>query len=124
MKQSIRSLNEIWFDMFANETYANLQEDKNVWAIGEGIHRLNQQRYEWQMVKAQKEHECIRGHKINAWDYYCKRNVGAGWGSDWKFCLGCAAMLFYFLKVEEMPPYGSTHWNYEEKKPVRVNEKK
>jgi len=123
MRQPIRSLNDILFNLFANEKYADPQENKNVWAINEGISRLNMRRYEWQTVKAQKEHECIRGHKIKVSDIYCKNSAGGGWGNDWKFCLSCAAMILYFLDVEKMPPYTSTHWNYAENESVLIEEK-
>ncbi|MBI5841249.1 MAG: hypothetical protein HZB19_14215 [Chloroflexi bacterium] len=123
MKQPVRSLNEVLFDMFANETMLKPQENKNLWAIYEGIQRLDPIGLTWTTVTARKKHECIRGHEIKEGDVYCKHNVG-GWGSDWKFCVGCMAMLLYFWKVDELPLSMFTHWNYEEGRPVRVKDEK
>ena len=123
MKQSIRAIDEILFDMFANESMLKIQEYKYLWVIYEGIRRLDPNGFTWKTVTARKEHECIRGHIIKAGDIYCQHAV-AGWGSDWKFCLGCMAMVLYFGKVNEMPPQMFTHWDYEKKRPVRVDENK
>jgi hypothetical protein len=46
---------------------------------------------------------------------------GASWGSEWKFCAACMAMILYFKGVEHMPPVFDTHGGFE-KKPVRVIE--
>lgn len=121
-KNPQKTLKSCLFNMFANEDYTDAQKEENLWALYEGIHRLNHQQYDWQDVRANKDHECIRGHPIKVRDVYFKRLISGGWGSDWKFCAGCMAMILYFKEVDQLPPDMFTHWDWQEKEPVNITE--
>jgi hypothetical protein len=117
------SLQECLFSAFANPQFDDPQEHRQLWAIHEGLARLERDVYpSWSAVDARKEHNCIRGHLINDGDVYFKFNVGAGWTSDWKFCAGCTAMILYFKEVDKLPPVFHTHWDLEKKEPVRLKD--
>jgi hypothetical protein len=111
-----RTLNECLFDAFANEDWCNPQEVRYLWAINEGVLRLNP--LLWSAPQARKEHECVRGHTIKTGDTYYKHLIGGGWGNDWKFCAGCMAMILYFMHVDKLPPEVYTHWDTTKQEPV------
>ncbi len=92
-----------------------------MWAILEGMRRIDRSSYIWRSVKARKDHECIRGCRIKNGNTYFKRTI-AGWGNDWKFCAGCMTMLLYFMEVGEMPSCSRTHWDVVAEKPVRIKQ--
>jgi hypothetical protein len=123
MIRPIRPLDEVLFDMFANETIIEPQESQYLWAIYEGIRRLDPMGFKWKTIKARKEHECIRGHTIKIGNVYCQHIV-MGWGTDWKFCLGCMAMLLYFWNIDELEPSMFTHWDHEKREPVLIEERR
>lgn len=121
MKRHLRSMSEILFDLFANEGMRDPQEEENLWAVREGMRRLDPVGYLWRDVTARKDHECTRGHTIQAGQTYYVYNNG-GYGNDLKLCAGCMSMTLYFAKVDELPPAMFTHWDYDQKKPVEEKE--
>jgi hypothetical protein len=121
MKKHLRAMEEILFDLFANEGMRDSQEERNLWAIREGMRRLDPLRYDWRDVSARKEHECIRGHSIQTGQTYFVYNLG-GYGNDLKLCAGCMSMTLYFAKVDKLPPNIFTHWDEEAQRPVKEKE--
>jgi hypothetical protein len=93
-----------------------------MWAILEGMQRIDPVSHSWRSVNARKDHKCIRGCHIKDGNIYFKRMIGAGWGDDWKFCAGCMAMILYFMEVDKMPVYSNTHWDVVAKEPVRIKQ--
>lgn len=122
MKPKIKSLRDTLFDIFANEYMCDAQKAENLWAVREGVRRIDNVGLLWKVTTARKEHECIRGHIIKHGDAYCEHNMG-GFGNNWKFCAGCMSMLLYFWKVEDLPAYMFTHWDWEQQCPVQIPEK-
>ena len=118
MKRKLKPLSDCLFGAFANWHYDNPQDAQQMWAIIEGINRIDPYHLEWQPTKARKEHECIRGCRIEEGHIYFKREIGAGWGSEWKVCAGCMAMILYYKEVYNLPRYIYSHWNIDNSKPV------
>jgi hypothetical protein len=116
------SLQDCLFRAFANATSAQPQESRQMWAIHEGLRRIERGYGPWRSVDARKEHKCIRCHLIKNGDVYFQHDIGRGWGSAWKFCAGCMAMILYFMEVDKLPPYLDTHWDLEQERPVRLAE--
>jgi hypothetical protein len=81
-----------------------------MWAIREGLHRIDPMRVEWHEVKANKDHVGTRGCAIKRNAVYFQLQSGAGWGSELKVCAACLAIILYFQRVHELPPYVKTHW--------------
>ena len=113
---------ECLFDAFANPTEADPQERRQMWAIHEGIERIRPTYGEWKPTQANKTHECMRGCIIKKGDTYFKTETGGGWGTDWKFCASCTAMILYFKEVDKLPRSFYTHWDLEKKTPVRLED--
>ena len=116
------TLQRCLFDAFANPDYSDPQDKAQMWAIVEGMRRIDPHSYEWRSVTARKDHECIRECHIAKRSTYFKRMIGAGWGSDWKFCASCMAMILYFKEVDKMPPHLYTHWDIASQRPVHIEE--
>jgi|GEM_PF-2011446 len=96
------------------------QAPEQLWAIYEGFERIHP--VGWEKHCARKEHQCMRGCAIKPRDIYFSNSTGGAWGSEWKFCAGCAAMLLYFREVDRLPHVYDTHWDREAKRPVCVTE--
>ena len=109
MKKRLRTMGEVLFDLFANEKLNDAQEERNLWAVYEGMRRLDPLGRRWRELTARKEHDCIRGHLINSGQTYFAYNNG-GFGNDLKLCAGCMSMTLYFLGVNKLPPSMFTHW--------------
>jgi hypothetical protein len=122
VKDSLIDISECLFHAFANPDYSDPQDEQQMWAIREGVKRIDRYSREWHKVRARKEHECERGCKIRKRDTYFSFSTGPGWGTELKFCAGCTAMILYFREVEKLPPYVYSHWDRETKKPVRVKD--
>lgn len=114
------SLDECLQRAFLNPDYVDPMAERQIWAVIEGVNRLNP--YEWAITDARKKHECIRGCEIKANGIYFKRAIGRGWGSDWKICAGCMAMILHFKEVDKLPTYMFSHWDFEAEKPVNMEE--
>lgn len=114
------TLDECLQNSFLNPDYADPQERRQRWAIVEGVNRLNP--YAWGITTARKDHDCIRGCDIKAGDTYFKYGIGGGWGSDWKICAGCTAMILHFKEADKLPVYMYTHWDIEAEKPTNLEE--
>ena len=110
-KRSLIELSMLLFDTFANPQPSNPQPRSRTWAIHESISRLGRHSNIWRTQDARKEHVCIRGCPIQPGHVYVLHASGAGWGNDLKFCINCAAMVFYFMHVDKLPPYMGTHWD-------------
>lgn len=122
MPRQYISLQECLFSVFVNSAYNDAQEYRRLWAIHEGLRRIEHAYGEWRNVKARKQHKCMRGCPINEGDIYFHHAIGVGWGDVWKFCAGCMAMILYFKEVDQLPPVHSTHWDVAQEKPVWVEE--
>jgi len=122
MKRALNSFRECLFDAFANIGYSDPQALRQLWAIREGLRRVDPGGYHWREVQARKEHDCMRGHEIHRGETYFQYQIGAGWGNDWKFCAGCMAMILYFQQVDQLGAVWFTHWDRETEGPVRVTE--
>src|SRR3972149_1508007 len=104
-----KGLHECLFECFAYTDFRNPQDAERLWAIREGIGRVNQHRVEWRAVTARKDHECMRGCAIKRNETYFQYALsGVSWGGEWKFCAACMAMILYFKGVEHMPPVFDT----------------
>jgi hypothetical protein len=120
----LRSLRECLFHAFANSNHTNPQDAELMWAIQEGIRRINRHRTEWREVLARKDHECIRGCTIKRGELYFQYELSeVRRSSDSKFCAPCMAMILYFKDVAQMRPAFGTHWDLGEKRPVKLSEK-
>jgi hypothetical protein len=102
------SLEDAHFSLFANPDFVEPQTDRYLWAVHEGMRRLNPFGYVWQDVTAYKKHECIRGHRIKTGDvYFAEGRVG--YGNTVKLCAGCMAMFLYYRDLENLPAQLFTH---------------
>lgn len=104
------------------------RDPKMIWATTEGVRRIDRDHVDWRPTHANKQHKCARGCEITPGDLYFRYGRGPDWGLHLKVCVGCVAMLLYFLRVADLPPYCDTHWDLEEGGPfspgrpiVRVN---
>jgi len=109
----ILDIKECLFDAFANSTFYNAQDERQMWAIREGIERIDRYNVEWRSVTAKKEKECLRNCKISCNDIYFARRISGG-----KFCAGCTAMILYLRDVHKLPPVTATHWNTAVGRPI------
>ena len=112
------TLSECLFDAFVNSDYHSPQDRRQMWAIHEGLRRIDPWHNQWKAVNARKQHECERGCKIERGHTYFHKEHGVGWGSDLKFCAGGTAMILHFLEVEKLPRSSYTHWDPQAKEPV------
>ena len=92
------SLSDSLWGAFANPEYSPPQAPEQIWAIREGLHRIDLMRVEWHEVKANKDHICTRGCAIKRNEVYFKLQSGAGWDGELKVCAGCLAMILYFKR--------------------------
>lgn len=123
MNRTLDSLRDCLFAAFANPEYYDPQGPHQLWAVREGLRRVDPRGLERREVQARKGHECIRDHTIRPGEVYFHREVGGGWGSEWKFCAGCTAMILYFQGVDKLPIQWSTHWDRQADRPVIISEK-
>jgi hypothetical protein len=115
-------MREVLFDCFANPRYCRAQEDRNIWAIYEGIRRIDPHQFTWSSSRARRDHTCERGCEIHDGEVYFKYQVGTGWGEHLKLCAGCTAMILYFAGAEKLPAYSATHWDAEKEETVMLDE--
>ena len=118
----IISLEDCLFEAFANSDSRNPQEDRYMWAIWEGLRRLDLYAPPWRRVKARKIHKCVRTCSIaDGSIYFVERGADM---SDYqavpKYCASCLAMILYFKEVHHLPPQFYTHWDLETKEPVKI----
>ncbi len=106
------SLKNCLFDTFANPRL--MRECTTIWAIQEGI---NRQLSNWRIVRARKDHECIKGCFIEYGTFYVK-DVDTWDYTDHKFCLSCAAMILYYQGVYKLPAVNYTHYSKEDDCPI------
>ena len=118
------NIEECLFSAFAEYDYVDPQECRQMWAIQEGLSRIKHGYGEWQRVRARKKHECIRGCRIHAGDFYFKHKLGAGWTDEWKLCAGCMAMILYFTEVDKLPVVFHTHWDLQKQEPVCLEDER
>jgi hypothetical protein len=110
-------------EAFLNQ-WVSPQEGSRLWAIEEGLRRIDPLQLQWRGVDARKNHICVRGCAIKDGDeYFQKRHGYGGWGSDLKFCAACTAMILYCRDVDALPSAYFTHWDTEQQQPVEVKEK-
>jgi hypothetical protein len=102
----------------------NPQDNRFMWAILEGLRRVNVWAPPWRSVQAYKNHKCVRNCTIADGDTYFIEDVGrpVNYPGLPKFCAGCMAMILYFKKVYDLPPISYTHWDMEKKAPVKIDE--
>lgn len=120
MTHQLISLMDCLLDAFANEHFCNPQEERQMWAIYEGLRRVEPGSFSWSAPNARKEHKCERGCSIKPGEIYFKAQIGYGYGSNLKLCAGCMAMVLYFMDVDKYPPRIETHWDAFDKTPVRI----
>lgn len=118
----LTTLSECLLDAFANSDYYPSQDRRQMWAIHEGLGRIDPWRNQWKAVSARKQHQCERGCLIENGNTYFQRAHGVGWGSELKLCAGCIAMILYFLEVDKLPRFRFTHWDPQTKEPVHSEE--
>jgi hypothetical protein len=93
-----------------------------MWAIIEGINRIDLYHRDWRPTKARKEHECVRGCKIRDGNIYFQGEIGVGWDAYLKLCASCMAMILYYKEIYKLPPYIYSHWDIANNKPVLEKE--
>lgn len=118
MNGNLETISSCLFDAFANQYLPegnpfrrNPQDERFMWAIQEGIRRIDRYLVNWSAHQANKNHECIRGCQIKIGDMYFHSSYGSSFTDYLKLCAGCMAMLLYFMDVEKLPPYLYTHWD-------------
>jgi hypothetical protein len=89
-----------------------------LWAIREGIRRIDPNCNDWREVRANKAHECVRECRTERYTSYSTDDVITCQGL--RICAGCMAMVLYFKKAYHLPPEIYTHWDYAEHKPVLI----
>ena len=117
-KRPLNDLQTTLLDMFANSVLCDPQDDDHFWAINESIDRIDPWSVEWRFIESRKAHECVRGCSIKEGDVYVQREI-TPW-NKWKFCVSCAAMIFYFMKVYKLRPVSATHWDLQAKASVLI----
>jgi hypothetical protein len=120
------SLEDCLIDAFANRNFFNPQEDRYMWAIHEGLRRLNLWTPPWRRVQARKIHKCVRNCTISDGDiYFMESGMDLSSYQDVaKYCAGCMAMILYFKEVGNLPPNLYTHWDDEKKAAVKIEKEK
>jgi hypothetical protein len=110
------------FDAFANNEWCDPNDANLLWAIIEGVRRMRDYGMPWRRVQANKSHQCVRNCKIGRGKLYFMHAYGViNWSDEAKYCLGCMAMICYFMGVEHLPPILHTHWDLQSKEPVRLD---
>ena len=119
--KNYKSAQECLWSAFANY---DPQEPQLFWAIRECVRRIK--KYDgqmWREVSARKKHRCERGCKIKPGDSYFQYPTGGGgWGDNLKVCAGCLAMILYFQRTFLLPPHFHSHWDWDNKEPVLIEE--
>jgi hypothetical protein len=116
------TLSQCLLDAFANSAYYPPQDRRQMWAIREGLGRIDPWENKWRAVSARKQHQCERGCSIENGHAYFQQAFGGGWGSELKLCAGCMAMILYYLEVDKLPRRRFTHWDPQAKEPVSSEE--
>jgi hypothetical protein len=121
MTRELITLDSCLFNAFNEPDPGKAQEPQQIWAVVEGTHRIDRNSSnEWKIIKAVKEHECMRGCKIQPGDRYAQY-ILFGYTSGWKVCAGCMAMILYFMQAAELPPATFTHWDPNKNEPVSMD---
>jgi hypothetical protein len=120
--RNLIALEAALFECFTSYQSRWPQPWHHLWAIHESIARLDGFPKTWRTQKARKAHACVRGCSIEDGRLYVLEAVGPGWGDDLKFCIQCAAMIFYYMQVYRLAPYMGTHWDSETEESVMVKE--
>ena len=115
-----RSLSDSLWGAFANPDFNPPQAPEQIWAMREGLRRIDPWRIDWREVKANKDHACTRGCAIKRNEVYYQLQSGGGWGSELKVCAGCLAMILFFKQVAVLPLSMKTHWDVVEQCAVRL----
>jgi hypothetical protein len=115
------SLRSCLFDAFGRSHWYISQEDRYMWAIQEGLRRLHTWAGVLCIVRARKDHKCVRNCAIKAGDTYFRDDtmIEVSPGFAPKICACCIAMILYFKEVYNLPPTFHTHWDSEKKAPVK-----
>jgi hypothetical protein len=112
-------LKNILLDTFYVQVDFPPQEERQMWAIREGIRRVNPSYYyDFGQRQARKDHQCIRGCEIKNGDTYFYYKHQPGYDQIIKLCPRCMTMILYFLKVDRMKPEMYTHWDEVKHEPV------
>lgn len=111
------------FDAFTEPDKYPTQDDRQNWAIYEGLMRRAHDLGGVQNLNpvAKIEHTCVRGCKIQPGESYFKYQYYPSYGIYLCICATCAAMILYFSRVEKLGPYMYTHWDEVEKKPIKID---
>lgn len=99
----------------------NPQDDSQIWAIREGIRRLQRvpsSEHQWRGIRSRKEHECIRGCKIHEREVYYRETYPLFSDDGPPLCAGCMAMILYYQQVYHLPVVAWSHWDNEEETAV------
>ena len=120
MTNQLESLSNCLFNAFANRHFYNPQDDQHLWAIYEGLRRIDLRSFNWEALNARKEHECVRRCRIKPGEIYFKNKVGGGYSGYLKLCAGCMAMVLYFMNIEEYAPQMYTHWDIVDERPIKI----
>lgn len=113
------SLEDCLYLAFAGTKFCDPQDRSRMWAILEGLERLKPLDSSWRSVDARKIHKCVRGCTIPEESTYFHWALGGGaWNDRIKICASCTAMIFFFKKVNLLPPCSYTHWDLEKQQPV------
>jgi len=99
----------------------NPQEDRQMWAIQEGLRRIHDQptcEHRWRSVSARKVHKCLRGCKIHPGDIYFREDYVSSYGTGPAVCAGCMAMILYYQQVYNLPVCFQSHWDMQKEEAV------
>lgn len=111
-------------EAFMNPDRYPIQDERQQWALYEGFWRHG---YDWVSPtanpnpQARAMQECHRGCVIRRGELYFRYQYGDSYTSYIKLCSSCTAMILFFTKSWELPVYQYTHWDLEEKRPVRLD---
>lgn len=97
------------------------QKDRQMWAIQEGVRRMQHQptcEHRWKAVSARKEHECLRGCKIRGGDIYFREDYVSSYASGPAVCAGCMAMILFYQQAYNLPVVFRSHWDIEQRDAV------
>jgi hypothetical protein len=121
MSHNLVSLSQCLFNAFSWPDQYPPQADRQSWAIIEGYKRLKSPTSRIDIVmRANKEHTCVRGCSIKPGDMYFKYFYTTSETDYAKICAGCFAMILFFYGVEGLEPYMDTHWDDTAHQPVHI----
>ena len=120
--RKLETLDDCLFNAFANSNLFNPQDKSLMWAIIEGLNRLETMQGNWRWLKARKDHKCNRGCTIEDGDIYFRTTYASDWDANPQVCAGCMAMILYYKEVHRLPPVRYTHWDYEKEQAVKVEQ--